>query len=117
MVALSTLLWISAKPIIKFLLFAGCGAVMAKHGLLTPAGAKVISGLIFNYTLPALLFAKIVTCVSPDNVDELGFVALIAVLYIMMGAVFGLMIQRTKLVPKRLYWGIVAATMFTNFVS
>lgn len=88
---------------------------MAKHGLLTPAGAKVIAGLILNYTLPALLFAKMVTCVNPDNVAELGFVALIAVLYIVMGAIFGLMIQRTKLVPKRLYWGIVAATMFTNF--
>jgi hypothetical protein len=50
----------------------GCGAVMARHGLLTPADAKVIAGLILNYTLPALLFAKMVTCVSPDNVDELG---------------------------------------------
>ncbi|KAF9114586.1 Protein M3 [Mortierella sp. AM989] len=88
---------------------------MAKHGLLTPAGAKVVAGLILNYTLPALLFAKMVTCVNQDNVEELGFVALIAVLYIVIGAVLGLMIQRTGLVPKRLYWGIVAATMFTNF--
>ncbi|KAG0006552.1 hypothetical protein BGZ65_006744 [Modicella reniformis] len=115
MVALSTLLWISAKPILKFIVFAGCGAIMARHGLLTPAGAKVIAGLILNYTLPALLFAKMVTCVSPDNIEELGFVALVAVFYILMGAVFGFMIQRTKLIPKRLHWGIVAATMFTNF--
>ncbi|KAF9356498.1 hypothetical protein BGX26_005190 [Mortierella sp. AD094] len=88
---------------------------MAKHGLLTPAGAKVVAGLILNYTLPALLFAKMVTCVSKDNVEELGFVALVAVFYITVGAFLGLLIQRTKLVPKRLYWGIVAATMFTNF--
>ncbi|KAG0365778.1 auxin efflux carrier [Gamsiella multidivaricata] len=88
---------------------------MAKRGLLTPAGAKVVAGLILNYTLPALLFAKMLTCVSPDNAEELGFVAMIAVFYIAMGAVFGFLIQRTKLVPKRLYWGIVAATMFTNF--
>ncbi|CAO3574648.1 unnamed protein product [Mortierella alpina] len=115
MVALSTLLWISAKPIIKFLVLGGCGAIMAKHGLLTPAGAKVVAGLILNYTLPALLFAKMLSCVNQENIEELGFVALIAVLYILMGAFLGLVIQRTGLVPKRLYWGIVAATMFTNF--
>ncbi|KAF9276864.1 hypothetical protein BGZ68_009697 [Mortierella alpina] len=115
MVALSTLLWISAKPIIKFLVLGGCGAIMAKHGLLTPAGAKVVAGLILNYTLPALLFAKMLSCVNQENIEELGFVALIAVLYILMGAILGLVMQRTGLVPKRLYWGIVAATMFTNF--
>ncbi|KAF9165678.1 Protein M3 [Mortierella sp. AD010] len=88
---------------------------MAKHGLLSPAGAKVVAGLILNYTLPALLFAKMITCVDRSNVGELGFIALVAVFYITLGAFMGLIIQRTKLVPKRLYWGIVAATMFTNF--
>ncbi|KAI1317232.1 Protein M3 [Mortierella claussenii] len=88
---------------------------MARHGLLSPAGAKVVAGLILNYTLPALLFAKMVTCVTPDNIKELGFVALVAICYIAMGAVLGFLIQRTGMVPKRLYWGIVAATMFTNF--
>ncbi|KAF9962576.1 Protein M3, partial [Mortierella alpina] len=102
-------------PIIKFLVLGGCGAIMAKHGLLTPAGAKVVAGLILNYTLPALLFAKMLSCVNQENIEELGFVALIAVLYILMGAILGLVMQRTGLVPKRLYWGIVAATMFTNF--
>ncbi|KAG0206188.1 Protein M3 [Mortierella sp. GBA30] len=88
---------------------------MARNGLLSPAGAKVVAGMILNYTLPALLFAKMVTCVNQGNIEELGFVALIAVLYILLGGLLGLMIQRTGLVPKRLYWGIVAATMFTNF--
>ncbi|KAF9167975.1 Protein M3 [Actinomortierella ambigua] len=32
-----------------------------------------------------------------------------------MGGLFGLFIQRVCHVPKRIYWGIVAATMFTNF--
>lgn len=45
---------------------------MARHGMLSPAGSKVISGLILNYTLPALLFAKMVTCVNLENVRELG---------------------------------------------
>ena len=45
---------------------------MARHGLLTPAGAKVVAGLVLNYTLPALLFAKMLTCVSLDNIEELG---------------------------------------------
>ncbi|KAF8936340.1 hypothetical protein BGZ58_004296 [Dissophora ornata] len=88
---------------------------MARHGLLTPAGAKVVAGLILNYTLPALLFAKMLTCVSMDNIEELGFVALVAVFYIALGAFMGFLMQRTRLIPKRLYWGIVAATMFTNF--
>ncbi|KAF9185670.1 Protein M3 [Haplosporangium sp. Z 767] len=88
---------------------------MAKHGLLSPAGAKVVAGMILNYTLPALLFAKMLSCVNQENIEELGFVALVAVFYIIMGAFFGYLIQRTGLVPKRLHWGIVAATMFTNF--
>lgn len=45
---------------------------MAWHGMLTPTGSKVISGLILNYTLPALLFAKMVSCVNLKNVQELG---------------------------------------------
>ncbi|KAF8945472.1 hypothetical protein BGZ47_002580 [Haplosporangium gracile] len=115
MVALSTLIWTSAKPIIKFVVLGGCGALMAKHGLLTPAGAKVVAGLILNYTLPALLFAKMLACVNQDNVEELLLVAVVAVGIMLMGGFLGLLIQRTGLVPKRLYWGIVAATMFTNF--
>ncbi|KAG9061766.1 hypothetical protein KI688_006917 [Linnemannia hyalina] len=115
MVAFSTLIWTSAKPIIKFVVFAGCGALMAKHGLLSPAGTKVVAGLILNYTLPALLFAKMLACVSEDNAGELGLVALVAVGIMLMGGFLGWLIQRTGLIPKRLHWGIVAATMFTNF--
>ncbi|KAH7039170.1 auxin efflux carrier [Linnemannia elongata] len=115
MVALSTLIWTSAKPIIKFVVLGGCGAIMAKHGLLTPAGAKVVAGLILNYTLPALLFAKMLACVNQDNAEELVLVALVAVGIMLMGGFLGLLIQRTGLIPKRLHWGIVAATMFTNF--
>lgn len=47
---------------------------MARHGLLTPAGAKVVAGLILNYTLPALLFAKMLSCVNQENAKELGYV-------------------------------------------
>ncbi|KAF9151065.1 hypothetical protein BG015_007117 [Linnemannia schmuckeri] len=115
MVALSTLIWTSAKPIIKFVVLGGCGALMAKHGLLTPAGAKVVAGLILNYTLPALLFAKMLACVNQDNAGELLLVAVVAVGIMLMGGFLGLLIQRTGLIPKRLHWGIVAATMFTNF--
>ncbi|KAG0220068.1 hypothetical protein BGX33_009620 [Mortierella sp. NVP41] len=115
MVAFSTLIWTSAKPIIKFLVLGGCGALMARHGLLSPAGAKVVAGMILNYTLPALLFAKMLACVNEENVKELALVALVAVAIMLMGGFLGLMIQRTGLVPKRLHWGIVAATMFTNF--
>ncbi|KAG0281406.1 hypothetical protein BGZ95_004126 [Linnemannia exigua] len=115
MVALSTLIWTSAKPIIKFVVLGGCGALMARHGLLTPAGAKVVAGLVLNYTLPALLFAKMLACVNQENAEELVLVALVAVGIMIMGGVLGLVIQRTGLVPKRLHWGIVAATMFTNF--
>ncbi|KAF9129353.1 hypothetical protein BGW39_004229 [Mortierella sp. 14UC] len=115
MVALSTLIWTSAKPIIKFVVLGGCGALMARHGLLTPAGAKVVAGLILNYTLPALLFAKMLACVNQENAEELALVALVAVGIMLMGGFLGLLIQRTGLVPKRLHWGIVAATMFTNF--
>jgi len=50
----------------------GCGALMAKHGLLSPAGSKVVAGLILNYTLPALLFAKMLACVTNENAVELG---------------------------------------------
>ncbi|KAG0378321.1 hypothetical protein BGX24_004172 [Mortierella sp. AD032] len=115
MVALSTLIWTSAKPIIKFVVLGGCGALMARHGLLTPAGAKVIAGLILNYTLPALLFAKMLACVNQENAEELLVVALVAAGIMIMGGILGLVIQRTGLVPKRLHWGIVAASMFTNF--
>ncbi|KAF9022919.1 hypothetical protein BGZ52_000298 [Haplosporangium bisporale] len=115
MVALSTLVWTSAKPIIKFLVLGGCGALMARHGLLTPAGAKVVAGLILNYTLPALLFAKMLSCVNQQNVAELGLVAVCSALILLMGGFFGIIIQRFGRVPKRLRRGIIAASMFTNF--
>ncbi|KAG0327877.1 hypothetical protein BGZ99_006682 [Dissophora globulifera] len=88
---------------------------MARHGLLTPAAGKGVADLILNYCLPTLLFSKMITAVDVDNVHELGIPALMAVGYICMGGVFGLLIQRTGLVPKRLHWGVVAACMFSNF--
>ncbi|KAG0337298.1 hypothetical protein BG004_007702 [Podila humilis] len=88
---------------------------MARHGLLTPAGAKVIAGLILNYTLPALLFAKMLSCVNQDNAKELGLVAIASALILCMGGFFGIIIQKTGRVPKRLRRGIIAASMFTNF--
>ncbi|KAF9332950.1 hypothetical protein BG006_004169 [Podila minutissima] len=115
MVALSTLIWTSAKPILKFLVLGGCGAIMARHGLLTPAGAKVVAGLILNYTLPALLFAKMLSCVNQENAKELGLVAVCSALILLMGGFFGIIIQRFGRVPKRLRRGIIAASMFTNF--
>ncbi|KFH72004.1 hypothetical protein MVEG_02297 [Podila verticillata NRRL 6337] len=81
-------------PIIKSVILGGCGALVAWHGILTPAGSKVISGLIVNYTLPALLFSKMVSCLNLENVQELGLVALVAIFYIAVGAFFGVMIQK-----------------------
>ncbi|KAG0086132.1 hypothetical protein BGZ93_005416 [Podila epicladia] len=88
---------------------------MARHGLLTPAGAKVVAGLILNYTLPALLFAKMLSCVNQENAKELGLVAVCSALILLMGGFFGILIQRFGRVPKRLRRGIIAASMFTNF--
>ncbi|KAI9234445.1 MAG: hypothetical protein BYD32DRAFT_464390 [Podila humilis] len=76
-------------PIIKSVILGGCGALVAWRGILTPAGSKVISGLIVNYTLPALLFSKMVSCLNLENVQELGLVALVAIFYIAVGAFFG----------------------------
>jgi len=48
----------------------------------------------------------------PEN----SLVAVVAVLSMVMGAFFGVLIQRAGRVLKRLHRSIIAATMFTNFV-
>lgn len=68
-----------------------------------------------NIALPALIFASIVPAFTPSNVSAIGPLALVALVYVVLGAVFGYIIREVCYVPRNFWQGIIVATTLSNW--
>jgi auxin efflux carrier family protein len=60
-----------------------------------------------NISLPALIFANIVPAFTAQNVSAIGPLILLAVTYIIIGFVFGLLIREVCYVPRNFWQGMI----------
>ncbi|KAJ3147041.1 Protein M3 [Geranomyces variabilis] len=108
------LLWSAVRPICKLAINMALGTLLARAGLLTSAGSKVIAVVLIWVAYPCLLFTKVVQGVDRDNLLQVGIMTICAAFYIALGWLLGLAVQRWTKPPKSFWHGVVAATALGN---
>jgi len=89
--------------------------LFSRSGLLPPAATRAASSITMNFSMPALIFASIVPAFTSENISALGPLSLLALIYVMMGLVFGLVIREVCYVPRNFWQGIIVATAMSNW--
>ena len=93
------------------------GYVPARKGVFPQEAAKGTSFITMNLALPALIFSSIVPAFTPANISAIGPLALLAIVYILVGLVCGLAVREVCYVPRKFWQGIVVASGMSNWSS
>ncbi|RUS24830.1 auxin efflux carrier [Jimgerdemannia flammicorona] len=94
------LIWIAVKPMLKIILTAGGGFVLARKGIVTSEIARALSKTVITFLLPSLLFSNTLVGVNHDEVPQLGILVAAALLYHLLGFIAGLAVLWMVRVPK-----------------
>ena len=81
------------------------------------AATKGTSSVAINLALPALIFSSIVPAFTTKNVSEIGPLVLLAIVYILIGLLCGLVIREVCYVPRNFWQGIVVASGLSSWSS
>ena len=93
------------------------GYVAARKDMFSQAAAKGASLITIDFALPALIFSSIVPAFTPANISAIGPLALLAIVYILVGLLCGLAIREVCYVPRNFWQGVVVATGLSNWSS
>ena len=93
------------------------GYFFARKDMFNQAAVKGASLVTINLALPALLFSSIVPTFTATNISVIGSLALLAIVYILTGLLFGLIIREVCYVPRNFWQGIVVASGLSNWSS
>lgn len=93
------------------------GYVFTRKDMFPQAAAKGTSSITINLALPALIFASIVPAFTPANISAIGPLVLLAIVYILIGLLCGLVIREVCYVPRNFWQGIVVASGLSNWSS
>ncbi|ORY75966.1 auxin efflux carrier [Leucosporidium creatinivorum] len=113
--AINTIIWLSVKPLIKLVISAGAGFFLARSGLFPTAGSRSASQIILNVTLPSLLFSKIIPSFNSENVKAIGPIFLVGIVYMLVSALFGVLIRIALPTPRNFRWGLLASAIWANW--
>ncbi|KAJ7279545.1 auxin efflux carrier [Mycena rebaudengoi] len=115
MVAAGTLIWISAAPLLRLIIPVAGGFVVTKLDLFPQAAAGGMGQIILNITQPCLMFSRIISAFTAQNISGLGPIMLIAAMYQAIGVGIALIIKQLFWVPHRFRWGIFVAGGWGNY--
>lgn len=92
----------SALPIIKVFLMCSLGCLMASKyvNILTPAGRKLLNGLVFTLFLPCLIFTQLGRAVTLQKMLEWWFIPMNIVLGSISGSLIGFVVALIIQPPK-----------------
>jgi len=81
-----------ALPFITILFLLAIGAGMRRHGLINPSGARQMTGLVLNVSLPALIWVTLASEITPRELARAPLLVAMGVLgpllgYVLAGAV------------------------------
>ncbi|KAJ3758355.1 auxin efflux carrier [Lentinula raphanica] len=109
------LIYEGVMPLLKTYITILIGYTIARIGLFPPAASRSSSQLTMNVALPCLIFSNIVPAFTPSNISAIGPLMLLAVIYILVGFVSGLIIREVCFVPRNFWQGIIIATGMSNW--
>lgn len=92
----------SALPIVKVFLMCSLGCLMASKyvNILTPAGRKLLNGLVFTLFLPCLIFTQLGRAVTLQKMLEWWFIPMNIVLSSVAGSLIGFIVALLVKPPK-----------------
>ncbi|PPQ96248.1 hypothetical protein CVT26_005575 [Gymnopilus dilepis] len=133
MVSAATLIWIACRPLLRLMFCVLCGVAITKARIFPAVAAAGTGRLVVNITLPCLMFSKIVSAFTPQNVGSLGHstaffnqvlvlkfdpflgpLILVALLYEAIGISLALLIKQVFWVPHRFRYGILVTGGWGN---
>ncbi|KAM0752507.1 hypothetical protein T439DRAFT_209834 [Meredithblackwellia eburnea MCA 4105] len=109
------LIYISIKPLIRILIPGGIGFLLTKKGIFPASGSRIVSLLIINCTLPALLFSKIVPSFSPANISSLSSLLLTGFFYQGVNFTQGVLVRAFTQTPIQFRYGLLSAFTYSNW--
>ncbi|KIY50656.1 hypothetical protein FISHEDRAFT_11054, partial [Fistulina hepatica ATCC 64428] len=115
MASVGFLIYSGIMPLLKMFFTILFGYILERKSLFPPAASRGASQVSMNVALPCLIFSNIVPAFTPSNVSAIGPLALIAVIYILLGLLFGLVIREVCYVPRNFWQGIVVACALSNW--
>ncbi|KAH9481484.1 Protein ECM3 [Psilocybe cubensis] len=114
MLSAGKLIWISCRPLLRLIFCVSSGFAIAKADIFPPVAAAGAGQILLNITLPCLMFSKIVPAFTSQNVNALGPLILVALLYEIIGAIFAWIIKQFFWVPHRFRYGFIVAGGWGN---
>ncbi|KZW02679.1 auxin efflux carrier [Exidia glandulosa HHB12029] len=115
MPSIGALIWMSCRPLIKMAISTSCGFILTRMGLFGPMHARGCGQVLIKVLTPALIFSKIVTGMSTDNVSVIAPLVVVSSIYMILGGLISMVITQFFWVPHRFRYGIYAAGIFGNF--
>ncbi|KAJ3785011.1 auxin efflux carrier [Lentinula aff. detonsa] len=112
----SFLIYEGVMPLLKTYITILIGFIIARTGLFPPAASRSSSQLTMNVALPCLIFSnRVVPAFTPSNISAIGPLMLLAVIYILVGFVSGLVIREICFVPRNFWQGIIICAGMSNW--
>ena len=93
------------------------GYYFARKDLFPQVATRGASQVAMNLALPPLIFANIVPAFTKDNISAIGPTLLIALVYGIVGLLFGFIIREVCYVPRNFWQGIIVACCLGNWGS
>ncbi|KAL1746503.1 auxin efflux carrier [Schizophyllum fasciatum] len=109
------LIYAGVMPLIKMYIGFFLGFVVSKKGMFTPAASRGLSQVMLNVSLPGLIFSSIVPSFNNSNISAMGPLALLAIVYQVLGFISGLVIREVCYVPRNFWQGILVACGLSNW--
>ncbi|ODV63888.1 AEC family transporter [Ascoidea rubescens DSM 1968] len=112
--SLGAVIWCCIKPILKMYLIIGCGIYLGKKNILNVETTKHLSTIMLNILIPCLIFNKVISNISIDDLKAIGIICLSSFLLYVGGFLISMPFILLNLTPKRFKGGFIAACMFQN---
>ncbi|KAF5391228.1 hypothetical protein D9757_003032 [Collybiopsis confluens] len=110
-----TLIYEGVMPLCKTYITIFLGYCVARMGYFPQSASKGASQVSMNLALPCLIFSNIVPAFTPSNISAIGPLMLLALVYIVVGCLFGFFIREICFIPKNFWYGIVVCTALSNW--
>ena len=104
----------SGKAVISIFLIALAGVFLVRSKIISKDSLRVLGHLIVYMLLPCLLFHKIATSVSWEQLQEYWVFPMTCVLYILLGLLLGWITVKICKPRKEMKSGVIAAIAFNN---
>lgn len=104
----------SVRAVVTMLLAVGCGVYLVRRNILHEQARRDLSLIVFNLTLPCLLFSSIVNAVSLEAVRQWWLLPAGALVHCGIGFVVGMVVARISKPPVAVERDVIVTTAFGN---